>query len=326
MEISCAFPPAPDVADHVACAEQLGYRRAWLYDSSALYGDVWVHLALCAQQTERIELGPAVLVPGFRHPLTQASAIATLCTLAPGRVVVAVGTGFTGRYALGQAAHTWAETTDYIATLQGLLAGHAVDIDGAVCRMIPPPGFLPDRPIEVPIIVAANGPKGLSAARALGAAGVMSVLAPQPDWAWSSLLVMGTVLDPGEDPGSERAIAAAGAAATVVYHAAYEGDTDALDGLPGGSEWREAIESVPVAERHLAVHEDHLVSVTERDRPLVTGDLLQSFTWTGTPDDVRARLEGFEAAGGTEILYAPSGPDIARELRAFAEACAVEPD
>ena len=84
LQISCAFPPGPDVVAHAQLAEELGYERVWLYDSPALYPDVWVTLAQVAEHTERVEIGPAVLVPGLRHPLTQASAIATLDAIAPG--------------------------------------------------------------------------------------------------------------------------------------------------------------------------------------------------------------------------------------------------
>src|SRR5436190_23078210 len=101
MEVSCAFPPGPDVVEHVVIAESLGYERAWLYDSPALYPDVWVALAQAAERTSTIGLGPAVLVPSLRHPMTNAAAIATLAALAPGRLAVAVGAGFTGRYVLG---------------------------------------------------------------------------------------------------------------------------------------------------------------------------------------------------------------------------------
>ena len=48
MEISCAFPPGPHVVDHIVEAERLGYERAWLFDSPALYGDIWVIAALAA--------------------------------------------------------------------------------------------------------------------------------------------------------------------------------------------------------------------------------------------------------------------------------------
>ena len=104
---------------------------------------------------------------------------------------------------------------------------------------------------------------------------------------------------------------------TVVYHAMYEGDPASVDALPGGVEWRKRIEELPEDERHLAVHEDHLVRVTERDAPLLDGDMLKAFTWTGTRAEIKARLDALEAAGATEILYAPMGPDIPRELEAF---------
>ena len=97
MEVSCAFPTALDSPDNIALAEQLGYHRAWIYDTPQQSPDVWMTLALAAQRTERIGLGPGVLVPSLRHPMVNAAATATLCALAPGRVAVSFGTGFTGR-------------------------------------------------------------------------------------------------------------------------------------------------------------------------------------------------------------------------------------
>ena len=318
VQISCAFPPGPDVVAHARLAEELGYERVWLYDSPALYPDVWVSLARIAESTERIGLGPAVLVPSLRHPLTQATAIATLEGLAPGRTVVAIGTGFTGRMTLGQRPLPWADTRTYIATVKGLLAGEAMVVDGAIVKMIAPEGYLPERPVRVPIVVAANGPKGLAVARELGD-GVMSIFGSYPEFEWCSLLAFGTVLDPGESPESDRALDAAGPALTVVYHGMYESDPAIVDGLPGGPEWRAALELVPVHSRHLVTHEEHLVSVTERDRPLLSGEGLTSFTWTGEAPALRDRLDAAAAAGTTEILYAPMGADVPRELRAFME-------
>src|SRR5581483_4490954 len=108
MDLSCAFATSVDTPEHIALAERLGYRRAWCYDSPALYPDVWMTLARAAERTSRIELGPGVLIPSLRHPMTNAAAIATLAQLAPGRVVVGVGAGFTGRVALGQRPLAWA--------------------------------------------------------------------------------------------------------------------------------------------------------------------------------------------------------------------------
>ncbi len=318
MQISCGFPPGPHVVDHIVEAERLGYERAWLFDSPALYGDIWVIAALAAQRTSRIGLGPGVLVPNLRHPLAQASAIATLEQLAPGRIVVAIGTGFTGRMAMGQKALTWAWTRRYIEQLRALLRGEKVEVEGATVQMLHGPEFAPPFPIGTPIVVAANGPKGLAVARDLGD-GVMTIGGGDAEFDWCSVLAFGTVLDEGESAGSERALTAGGPGLTVVYHAMYEGDPASVDALPGGVEWRKELEKVPEGERHLAIHKDHMVRVTERDRPLLDGDLLQAFTWTGTAPRVRARIDALADAGATELVYAPMGPDITRELHAFWE-------
>src|SRR3989338_5514594 len=96
MDISCAFPPAPDTPEHVALAERLGYRRSWVYDPPALQLDVWATLARAAERTHHIGLGPGVLIPSLRHVLVSAAAVATLAALAPGRVVVGGGSGVHG--------------------------------------------------------------------------------------------------------------------------------------------------------------------------------------------------------------------------------------
>ncbi len=63
MDISCAFPANSDAVEAAVLAEELGYRRVWIYDSPALYHDVWVTLARIAERTERIGLGPGGWCP-----------------------------------------------------------------------------------------------------------------------------------------------------------------------------------------------------------------------------------------------------------------------
>src|SRR5262249_18756938 len=144
--------------DHIVLAEELGYRRAWCYDSPALYPDVWMTLALAAVRTSRIGLGPGVLIPSLRHVLTNAAAVAHLEHLAPGRVVISVGSGFTGRRALGQKPLPWSFVRSYIVALRSLLRGEEVEWEGAVIKMLHPDGFAPARPITVPILVGTAGP------------------------------------------------------------------------------------------------------------------------------------------------------------------------
>src|SRR5437773_4954806 len=123
MDISCGFATATETPDHVVLAEQLGFKRAWLYDSPALYPEVFMALARGAERTTRIGLGPGVMIPSLRHPMLAAASIAELEALAPGRVVVGVGSGFTGRMTLGQRPLAWATVAAYIRTVQALLRG-----------------------------------------------------------------------------------------------------------------------------------------------------------------------------------------------------------
>lgn len=325
IEISAAFPPGLATPGHISLAERLGYRRAWVYDSSALYHDVWVTLARAAERTERIGLGPGVLVPSLRHPMVNAAAIATLVDLAPGRLAVAIGAGFTGRHVLGQKPMRWADVRAQVVAIKGLLRGEEVEWDGKPIRMVHPAGYGAARPIEVPILIGAEGPKGNEVAEELGdgtiAAGVPNVGATL---AWRALLTFGTVLDEGESTASPRVIEAAGPGVAVVLHGMYErGGAAVVDSFPGGPAWRAGVEEVDEARRHLATHEGHLVELTDRDRAGLEGglsELIGSFTLTALTGEIAERIDAFAAQGITELAYQPCGPDIPRELEAFATA------
>jgi 5,10-methylenetetrahydromethanopterin reductase len=319
MQVSCAFPTTMSSPEDIRIAEDLGYARAWLYDTPQQSPDVWMALALAAERTSRIGLGPGVLVPNLRHPMTNAAATATLVGMAPGRVAVSFGTGFTGRRAMGYRAIPWSFMTAYIEAYTGLLRGEIVEWEGAKIQMLQPVGFGAPRPIEVPFLLGAVGPKGIAAAREVGAGVFIAGGPPAAGITPQSGLVFGTVVDDGEDIGSERVMAAAGHGAAVFYHFMYETKLP-MDGLPAAEQWVAAYADVPEDERHLAIHDLHLVAVNDRDRPLITSDVLTAMGAAFTPDELRTRLAGMAEAGMTEIAYQPAGPDIPRELEAFADA------
>ena len=321
MQISCGLVPSLDVVEHAKLAEQLGYQRAWLYDSPAIYLDIWVALARIAENTDRIGLGTAVLVPSLRGVVATVSAIAAVEAAAPGRLACGFGTGATARWTLGKNALTLAETGEYLRQLRGLLRGDVVEVDGEAVQMCQLPRFAPPRPIDVPILFSALGPKGQALTREV-ADGIMTVGFGMSGYAWSAQLVVGTVLDAGEALTSRRVQDAAGPWYAILAHGAWEASPEAVDGFPGGAEWRAKLESIrPEGERHLAVHEGHATTVTDLDRILVeaAGEGVVGLGWVAEADGIRAKISEAEAAGTTEIIYAPSGPDIARELRVFAE-------
>jgi len=318
IKLSCAFATSNQSHEHARVAESLGYERAWFYDSPALYPDVWVQLCRAAERTSRIGLGPAVLVPSLRHPMVNAAAIATLVSLAGAeRVAIAVGSGFTGRLTLGQRPLKWSYVREYVEVVKALLRGEQVEWEGGVLEMLHPTGYGAARPIEVPFVIAAAGPKGIAAAKELGD-GVFAAITPIRDFRWSVVLTFGTVLGEGEDAGSARALAAAGHGAAVGFHAALEWGR--LGTIPDGEAWAAAYASVPERVRHLALHDQHLIAINERDKRFVTGELLTQLGLALTGAGWRERVATLESLGASEIAYQPAGPDIARELEAFATA------
>ena len=333
--ISCVFAPSLATPAHIELAERLGYWRAWCYDSPALCADPWMVLALAAGRTSAIGLGPASLVPSLRHPMVTAAALATLAGLAPGRVSTAFGTGLTGRMLLGERPMRWADVEEYVAAVRALLNGEETSWNGSLVRLTQPPGFAASRPADVAVLIAADGPRGRAVAAALGD-GVLTSRAPratraprqpaEPD-SRQVLLTFGTVLDEGEDATSPRAVAAAGPAVAAAYHAMYESKgADGVDRLPGGSGWRQAVESVDPSRRHLAIHDGHLIELSPHDQALLkqAAPLLPSWTMTGTRTDIAARLRALAEAGITEVAYQPMGADIPRELATFAQASGLE--
>ena len=266
MQISCGFAPGLDVVDQVVLAEELGYERAWLYDSPAIYLDIWTSLGRIVERTSRIGLGTAVLVPSLRSVIATASAIATVEAAAPGRFACGFGTGATARWTLGKDALTLAETGTYLRQLRGLLRGEVVEVDGECVQMAQVPTHGPQRPIDVPILLSALGPKGQALTREV-ADGIMTVGFGLPDFGWCAQLVVGTVLDPGEALTSRRVQDSAGPWYAIMAHGAWESNPQAVDGFPGGAEWRAKLESSrPEGERHIEVHEGHATTVTDLDR------------------------------------------------------------
>jgi 5,10-methylenetetrahydromethanopterin reductase len=322
MKVSCAFPTTLESHEHVTVAEELGYERVWLYDTPQQSPDVWMMLALAAERTERIGLGPGVLVPTLRHPMVNAAATAALAALAPDRVSVAFGTGFTGRRAMGYRAIPWAFMESYIRAYRGLLRGETIEWEGARMKMLHPPGHAAPRPVDVPIIIGALGPKGAAVARELADGLFVTLAIPEfaTEFPSVSYLFWGTILDEGEDPNSERVRGAGGPGLALAYHGAYEFGNP-LDELPGGAEWRAVVERTPPEDRHLAVHEQHCVGLNEADQAAWDAGgygMLEQATISGTPDSVRERLAGLSEQGITELVFQPCGPDIRRELEAFA--------
>jgi 5,10-methylenetetrahydromethanopterin reductase len=122
---SCALAPAADVVDKARLAERLGYQRVWLV---RLTGAPRRHVGGAGPhrvRDRRIGLATGIAVPSLRHPMVTASAIGSIHELAPGRLIVAVGTGYTARHTLGKRPIPWADTVRYVRQVRALLNGRS---------------------------------------------------------------------------------------------------------------------------------------------------------------------------------------------------------
>ena len=181
-----------------------------------------------------------------------------------------MGTGFTGRMAMGQRPLSWAYMRRFVDQLRGLLAGEQVEIDGAVTQMIHPPGYAPPRPIPVPLVMAANGPKGIEVARHCDGLIYGGPLDAVPSgFSGCSCRWTASPSNRANRRRRTRVLEAARVLFTLRYHLSYDGfSPTALEQIPGGSDWLDTIRAFPEATRHLKVHDRHTVEVSRHDYEL----------------------------------------------------------
>ena len=80
----------------------------------------------------------------------------------------------------------------------------------------------------------------------------------------------------------------------------------------------------PEEERHLLTFEGHVTHLSERDFPLLEHLHVEGRTSAallmkvGDPAAIAQELSRLAERGYQEVMYTPSGPDVDRELKAFA--------
>jgi 5,10-methylenetetrahydromethanopterin reductase len=325
VELTVGLPPTSKVPELFSYAESLGYTQGYVFDTAFQGDDLWYQLHRAAETTTTLRLGPGVLIPSQRHPLVNAAQTISLHQLAPGRVTTSFGTGFSSRAAIGQPPIKWSYMEGYISTYQKLLSGETAEWEGAPLKMLLRGSQWQDvLPLHVPLIMSGMGPKGDAVSRRLGAEGMISLFSITPQQAAYKrrvVVVMGTVLDDGEAVNSSRVRETAGVVAGVQLHFAWTlQGPDAVAEMPGGKEWLEVVDRSPERERHLAVHQGHLLRMSDADAAAWEAGshaLLPGNTLTGSSEEVAAAIRTLADDGATEIQFQPTGPDIPRELERF---------
>jgi 5,10-methylenetetrahydromethanopterin reductase len=319
MEMAVTFASSMDTPEHIRIAESLGYTQAWCFASPAIYVDTFTILGLAATKTTSIGLGPGVMVPHLRHVADGATALATLDALAPGRVRAIVGSGFSATALLNRKSIPWSHVEAYVTALRDLLAGREIEWDGTRFGLLHTGTMGIKLPIEIPIWVAAHGPKGFAVAERV-ADGIITNPThgdePIPYSGTFAVQFYGTVLDDDEPADSPRAVAAAGPGAALALHLGPYGPVAGTEEEVG---FAAKIAEFPPERRLVETHRCHLAELSDSDRPFVTERVIRQGTMTGTRAEMRETLKGFEATGAAMFVYSPFGPDIPRELETFAE-------
>ena len=168
--------PVQTLAANAALAEQVGFESAWIIDSQLLCREVYVSLAACLMRTTNLRVATGVTQPATRHLSVVASAAATLHEMAPGRVMLGFGTGFSSLKTIGKPAARIDELEQFTSQMRRLLNGQKVAFDRGVEGGI---SWL-HQPAEVPIHYAASRPRMTRSAGA-HADGVILLQGTAPD-------------------------------------------------------------------------------------------------------------------------------------------------
>jgi 5,10-methylenetetrahydromethanopterin reductase len=146
-----------------------------------------------------------------------------------------------------------------------LLRGDIADIDGGLAQILASDGWLPDRPITVPVYMAAQGPKARALAKEI-TDGLICLGGPAEGFETCLVSTTGTVLADGEEVTSPRASTALKPLIAVGYHSRYTTDPESVKVLPNGEAWLASVERADENVRHLSLHRGHNLDVSGMTR------------------------------------------------------------
>lgn len=349
MDFGLSFPSYIRSWEDAKMAEDYGFSHAWFYDSQMCYSDVYASMALVAHHTRTLKLGTLVSILGNRIAPVTAHSIATINELAPGRVILGVGTGFTGRNVMGMPPISLKTLREHVEVIRDLLVGkEACYREGNRERHI---RFLhPDRGYinvvdPVPIHMASNGPKAIQMTGELAdgwvtigldpgyiAEGIRQIKAAAsaagralPD-VYCTNLTSACVLRPGESVLSDRVAQQVGPMALLLLHTNWDPEQIAVGPFapPGvAAQARRYYDEVimrmktPMDRRFQEMHLGHLIFLREGERAYLTPELIKAGTLTGSGPEIIDRIRELEAAGVTNIALNVCGTDAREMIREF---------
>ncbi len=327
---------------HAVLAEQMGFTHAWFVDTQMLASDVYACMVLAAEHTRTIRLGTAVAVAGTRIAPVIAHSIATINQLAPGRVILGLGTGHTAWRAMGLSPVRLEAFRHTIEVCRGLLRGEEVEYHersrpSRVRFFDLEHGYINVRD-PIPIYVAASHPQALALAGELGD-GLMTISLLSPDLLTTNLaaaakgrtrqtsqpadfpvVTIGVccVLHPGEGMDSPRVLARVGPRIAVALHYAYEVVRQGKSAPPYLQTFLPPAYRAYLDRRWSEIHATHSRFLHPGEEEFITPAAIQAMSLTGTRENIIARLNRLEAAGLTQFVISPPWGYVEESIVEFA--------
>ena len=310
----------------VQYAESKGFDAVWQADSR-LVRDAVVPMAAFAATTEHIKVGSGVIDIWTRNAARLASTFSTLDDLAPGRMICGLGAWWdplASKVGIDR-ARPLRVMREVVEAVRGLLANETVSVDGYHVQL---DGVELDyvhqerRPKDVPIYIGATGMQMMELTGEIADGAVLNYLV-SPDYNVRALEALergaakaGRTLDDIDRPqlvvcsvDTDRQAALDGARLLVTQYLGQQPHIMKASGVPQG-----LLDEIGEVLTWPATH-DEVVAASKH----VPDDIVQMITASGTPDEVRAKVDEYVDNGCTCPILYPLAPDVRLMIETFAK-------
>jgi 5,10-methylenetetrahydromethanopterin reductase len=317
--------PIRDGMAYVRYAEERGFDAVWQAESR-LVREATVPMAAFAAVTDRITVGSGVVNNWTRNPALLAATFSTLDDLAPGRVILGIGAWWDPLAAkVGiRRSRPLQAMRETVTTVRALLADETVTFDGEFVHL---DGVELDyvhqerRPKQVPIYIGATGMRMMELTGEIADGVVLNYLvsptynARAMEHLAAGAARAGRTVDDLDRPqlivcslSEDRDEALDAARLLITQYLGQQPHLMQASGVPDALlEEINAVLTWPAT----------AAQVQEASR-LVPDDIVQMLAAAGTPDECRAKVAEYVAAGCTCPILYPLGPDVRAMIDAFA--------
>jgi 5,10-methylenetetrahydromethanopterin reductase len=303
------------VADMARRIEELGFDELHVADD-LVFRPAWPMLAVAAQATRRIRLGPFIVTPQLAHPAYHAANLAALDELSGGRAICGVGRGgFNPLVGIQGPLRAVTMLKEAYLLMRRMLTGDRKAFDGDFFKAVPDLYFqFPVPRPEVPLYIGTWGPQMAKMAGGIAPGIKADCVASVPYLRELGAQMRAGAVAAGRDPSKLELIVGplccisrdrARAERTIREMLAL------LQSFLAPMTFNEGITAESIAETAAVFNSGDIAKAAA----MVDERSVRAFSLTGTSSDVIPQIEALIDAGATNIAFGPPlGPDFGEAL------------